>query len=265
MKSRAAKAAAVALAAAKASAPKRTIAANDERARALAEQRKLARAAATWAFENDVGTRRALKTEQFKDSGLTVNMVQPLLAELKAGGVKKRLDAPRDIPCQVLTNDERCKLAEWMLACAAGQNPKDRAAISAKVKDMLRARHAANKRRNWRGGSIRLNDQEVAVVQSREPLSKSFFERFFPWCRAHGIAIEEGVERSQDKKRAVKMQAPPAGLQPRCGAAGGSHRGCVRIVSYLGSWCARLHEIVCTPRDTRVYMGVIGVVRGWGG
>eukprot|EP00966_Prymnesium_polylepis_P195329 4527424-Prymnesium_polylepis.1 len=70
---------------------------------------------------------------------------------------------------------------------------------------MLRARHAANKQRKWRGGCIRLNDQEVAVVQSREPrLAKTFFERFYPWCRAHGIEIEEGVDRSQDEKRAAK-------------------------------------------------------------
>ena len=32
-----------------------------------------------------------------------------------------------------------------------------------------------------------------------------FFERFYPWCRTHGIDIEEGVERSQDHNRAVKM------------------------------------------------------------
>ena len=36
-------------------------------------------------------------------------------------------------------------------------------------------------------------------------MAKTFFERFYPWCRAHGIAIEEGVERSQDQNRAVKM------------------------------------------------------------
>ena len=71
--------------------------------------------------------------------------------------------------------------------------------MSAKIKEMLRARHASNKRRKWRSGCIRLNDQEVAVVQSREPrLAKTFFERFYPWCRAHGIEIEEGVERSLD-------------------------------------------------------------------
>ena len=93
-----------------------------------------------------------------------------------------------------------------MLACADGQAPKDRAAIAAKVKEMLRARHASNKHRQWGGGSIKLNDQEVAAVHSSEPrLSKTFFERFYPWCRAHGIKIEEGVERSQDAKRAAKM------------------------------------------------------------
>ena len=44
------------------------------------------------------------------------------------------------------------------------------------------------------------------MLQSKASrLSKNFFERFYPWCRAQGIKIEEGVERSQDEKRAAKM------------------------------------------------------------
>ena len=133
-----------------------SIAANDAAARELAERRKLAHAAAAWAFENKVGSKATLKEEQFKDSGLTYNMVEPLLKELKAGGTKQRVDAPRDHHCQVLTNLERVKLAEWILACAAGQVPKVCTAVSAKVKEILRARHAANKRRKWRDDCIRL-------------------------------------------------------------------------------------------------------------
>ena len=134
-------------------------------------------------------------------------MAQPLmLTELKADVNKKCLDAPRDGHKQILANDERRQLAGWMLASADGQAPKDRAAVTAKVEEMLPARHASNTRRQWGGGSIKLSHQEVAVVHSSEPrLSKTFFERFYTWCRAHGIKIEEGVERSQDAKRAAKM------------------------------------------------------------
>ena len=159
----------VALAAAKRGSTTGAIAVKDAAAQELAERRKLARAAAAWAFENKVGSKAALKDEQFKDRGLTYNMVEPLLKEMKAGGTKKRVDAPRDHHCQVLTNGERIKLADWILACAAGQDPKGRTAVSAKFKAMLRARHASNKRRKWQGCCIRLNYQEVAVVQSREP------------------------------------------------------------------------------------------------
>ena len=134
-----------------------SITANDAAAQELAERRKLARATAAYAFEKEVGSKAALKNEQFKDRGLTYNMVEPLLKELKAGGTKQRVDAPRDHHCQVLTNNERIKLANWILACAAGQDPKDRTAVSAKIKEMLRARHASNKRRKWRGGTIHLN------------------------------------------------------------------------------------------------------------
>jgi hypothetical protein len=96
-----------------------SISANDAAAQELAERRKFARAAAAWAFENNVGSKAALKEEQFKDRGLTYNMVEPLLKELKAGGTKLRVDAARDHHCQVLTNNERVKLAEWILACVA--------------------------------------------------------------------------------------------------------------------------------------------------
>ena len=142
--------AAVAQTTAKAPAKKLTIAANDEAARDLAARRKLAREAAQWAFANGVGSKKALKQDDFKDRGVTYNMVEPLLVELKAGGTKKRMDAPRHHPKQILTNQERLDLAEWMLSCAAGQEPKGRVAVSAKVKEMLHARHARRRRRTRR-------------------------------------------------------------------------------------------------------------------
>ena len=185
----------------------RTIAANDTAAQELAARRKLSRECALWAHGKGVGVKAALKEDEWKNRGLTRNMVQPLLTELNAGDSKNgRMDAPRDHHNQILTNAERLKLAEWILACAAGQDPKDRTQVSAKVKEMLRARHASNKSRKWREGSIKLNKTEVKAVHRRAPrLAKNFFERFYPWCRAQGIAIEEGVERSQDEQRAVKM------------------------------------------------------------
>ena len=126
----------------------RTIAANDAAAQELAALRRLSRECASWAFGKGVGTRSALKSDEWKGRGLTRNMVEPLLAELKKGGAKnRRMDAPRDHHNQILTNAERVKLAEWILACAAGQEPKDRTKISAKVKEMLRARHSSNKQR----------------------------------------------------------------------------------------------------------------------
>ena len=83
--------------AAKAAAKPYTIAARSEQAQALADRRDLARACAQAAYirslplagrcytytvctyENGVGTKAALKCEQFAGKGLTRNMVQPLL------------------------------------------------------------------------------------------------------------------------------------------------------------------------------------------
>lgn len=202
MPTRAAEAAAAPPAQAERRQKKYTIRAHDEAARALAERRKMAQDAATWAYENDVGAKSACKQEQFEGL-VTYNMVQPLLKKLKES---KSIAVVRDHHSQVLTNDERRELAKWILACADGQDPKDREQVSVKIKELLKARHACNKRKKGGRGFVRLNREEVAVVHSKEPrLSKTFFECFYPWCRAHGIKIDEGGARSQDEKRAAKM------------------------------------------------------------
>ena len=69
---------------------------------------------------------------------------------------------------------------------------------------MLRARHASNKRKKYGAGSVRLTDMEVKAAQSPHDLSNTFFQHFYPWCRAYEIEIDEGVSRPQDEKRAVK-------------------------------------------------------------
>jgi hypothetical protein len=128
-------------------------------------------------------------------------MVEPYLRELKAG---RSIDYPRDHHRQILTNDERRKLAEWLLKCADGQDPKDRSKISAKVREMLRARHASNKKKKYGAGTVRLTDTEITAAESKDELSHKFFQHFYPWCRAYGIEIDAGVSRAQDEKRAVK-------------------------------------------------------------
>ena len=182
----------------------RTTAQLDREARALCERRKFAHQAARWAFENEKGSRAACNSGLFGDPAIvTRNIVEPLLRQLKATG---KNEDHRDHKHQILTNVERQKLAAWILACADGQDPKDRTNISTKIRAMLKARHASNKSKKYGRGSVLLNPAEVSAAESVQPrLAKMFFERFYPWCRAHDIAIEEGVERSQDQNRAVKM------------------------------------------------------------
>jgi hypothetical protein len=122
---------------------KYTTQAHDESARELAERRKLAHEAAAWAVENDVGSKMACKQEQF--AGLSYNMVEPLRRKLKETG---SIDLVRDHHRQILTNEERHQLAEWILACADGQDPNDRTQVSAKIKELLKACHASNKKKN---------------------------------------------------------------------------------------------------------------------
>ena len=185
----------------------RTTSQNDADAVVLAERRKLAHEAARWAVDNGKGSKAARTRFCDDPMKLTYNMMQPLLTQLKTTG--KIADEDRDHHNQILTNTERRKLADWILACADGQSPKNRVQISAKIRVMLRARHASNKKRKWGVGTIRLSAPEVAAAKSKAPqLTHTFFQRFYPWCRAHGIKIDEGVERPQDEKRTAKMTEP---------------------------------------------------------
>ena len=79
---------------------------------------------------------------------------QPLLRQLKENG--KFDDDDRDHHAQILTNNERRKLADWILACVDGHNPKDRVQVSSKIKEILRARHKYNQN-TLVSGSFELN------------------------------------------------------------------------------------------------------------
>ena len=57
----------------------------------------------------------------------TRNIVEPLLRQLKKTG---HIDDLRNHHHQILTNAKRRKLADWILACADGQDPKNRTQIS---------------------------------------------------------------------------------------------------------------------------------------
>jgi hypothetical protein len=137
---------------------------------------------------------------------VTRNIVEPLLRQLKETG---KIDDHRDHHHQILTNAERRKLSYPLLDSRVRgwrRNPRTARRFSVKVKQMLKARHASNKAKKYGPGSVRLTETEMNAAESKEPrLSQNFFERFYPWCRAHGIAIDEGAERSQDQNRAVKM------------------------------------------------------------
>ena len=126
-------------------------AALDAAAKALVAKRKAAHDAARWCVENGKGAKAAVKSGLFGDAKVvTRNVIEPLRKQLT--DTRKFNVDDRDHHNQILTNVEREKLATWILGCADGQKPKDRVAISLKVRELLKARHAANKQRRWRAG-----------------------------------------------------------------------------------------------------------------
>ena len=80
--------------------------------------------AARWAFENEKGSRAACSSGLFGDPNVvTRNIIEPLIRQLKETGT---IEDHRDHQHQILANVERRKLAALILACADGQDPKDR-------------------------------------------------------------------------------------------------------------------------------------------
>jgi len=231
---------------------KYTIAANDEAARELAERRKLAKQCAEFAFNKPCGSKAALKDDQFKGKGLTYNMVEPLLKELKAGPKKNaRVNATRDHQKQILTNDERIQLGEWILACAAGQVPKDRTAVSSKVKEMLGRREegSGGARGGGARGSVRALRGRVRVRGCAVPMGRL---EAVPDVRA-----QEGLVQGQGL--CCCAQAIAAGLQPHRGGRGGGPGGspvdvCVAGIGRSGRVLFRSRG----RRTVRVHMRCIG-------
>ena len=193
----------------------RTTAANDLEAVKLAERRKQSHAAAVWAHANEKGSKAACKSGQFGD--VTYNMVEPLLRELKANG---KISAERDHHHQILTNEERRKLAEWILSCADGQDPKDRTQISAKVRgegegdgggEIAEAGEEGSGSAGRRGAGGGLCTLRGGLRVRRHPLPMGQMEAL-----PHVWAQERPV---QGQGLLSSPRAALAGLQPGCGRA----------------------------------------------
>lgn len=84
-------------------------------AKELAERRKLLEKAVDWCRETGRGARAAEKVGLFP--GVTRHMIEAVFR-------KKNTIVVRDHHCQILTNEERMKLASWLLQCADGHEPK---------------------------------------------------------------------------------------------------------------------------------------------
>jgi len=69
---------------------------------------------------------------------------------------------------------------------------------------MLAQRHRFNRAKKFGKGTVLLNTPELNHVNSDLDLSHTFFQRIFPWWRAHGIDIEEGSSRAEEYRRGKK-------------------------------------------------------------
>jgi len=155
------------------------------------------RDAVAWCVSTGQGAKAAIKTGEFPFA--TVGKVRQALLHGSSA-------QDRDHHLQLLTNLERIRVAEWALASADNHKPQNNTAISNKIRAVLRARHILNKKKKYGKGCVRLNAAESRAVNSHGALSHTFFSHFYAWCRAKGVAIELGVDRAQDVRRARKMK-----------------------------------------------------------
>ena len=136
--------------------------------------RKLLQDAVTWCRENGKGARKALKTGLFP--GVTRNLLDKALR-------KSDTVVHRDHHNQILTNQERMKLATWLIECADGQKPKDRDQIASKIRTLLRERHRFNRSRKYGVGCIPLSRVEVEFVNKTTGIYQTFFANLFAWFK----------------------------------------------------------------------------------
>jgi len=174
-----------------------TVHARDTRAEQRARVVEDVRRAAAHCRSHSVGVKAALATGHFPEA--TRGKVA---WELKRGTSDD--DSPRDANQQLLTNAERLKLASWVLARADVHDPQNRHQISVKVRAVLAERHRFNKTKKYGKGTIPLNTPELNHLNSNIDLSHTFFQRIYPWWRARGIDITEGVSRAEEEKRSQK-------------------------------------------------------------
>jgi len=167
------------------------------RAIEIVASREDVRDAVAWCASTGQGAKAAMRTGNFPHA--TLGKVRQALLQGSTA-------CDRDHHLQILTNLERIRVAEWALACADNHKPQGNAAISEKIREVLRARHAANKKRKYGKGCVRLNKCETQAVNSQGVLSHTFFSHFYAWCRAKEVGIELGVDRAQDVRRARKMK-----------------------------------------------------------
>ena len=133
-------------------------------------KRKRLEQAVQWCKDNGKGARAALRTGLFP--GVTKNQLHGRLQSSNTQVI-------RDHHLQVLTNDERCKLATWLMKCADGNCPKNRDEITSKMREMLRARNKDNRNRKYGMGTIPLSRTEVQFANSSGPMWNTTYANLF--------------------------------------------------------------------------------------
>lgn len=125
----------------------------DARQKEKRARKILLNSAVQYCKDGPMRAKKAISTGLFP--GPTVS--QLLTALKKSGSVQMR-----DHPLQILLNDERKKLASWILECSDGGKDFSRSAISKKIV-MMKGRHADNRRKGFRLCQL-LNEAERGVL-----------------------------------------------------------------------------------------------------
>ena len=171
-----------------------TRSARAEKAAAKEEHWLLVRLARDYARGHGIGARAAVSTKLFP--GVSVMTLHNALNDQIKAVLGERYAT------DVLTEDEEQKLEDWIAASARGKAPATDEEISDKVVLMLKLRKAANKKRKYGPGTIRLTAAEtrLATEQGAE-VSGTWLAKF----QARHPRVRPMKERNADVTRTKKQ------------------------------------------------------------
>ena len=164
----------------------------------------LAKAAAKAVHQVQLDMAVALITDECRPFAVAKMVDGCTVSQIKTALAKSLLKQPWRAAWSILTAIENQRLVEWVLACAANDNPCTESEVSIQVTKMLQCRHLHNRtKKNGKGGTVvPLTPAEHRLALEGGLLSHTWFMGFY----AANPTLQLKTAHKQEAKRVGKQR-----------------------------------------------------------